>query len=119
MTDSLDGIDAWLDELACLTHEDKADAYWVFDVLPDDIKAIARAVLTRYAPTPLRPIPCSERLPGPGDCDGEGRCWTLDRGAPEPDPFTWVFQRLENAEAPEEHLLWLPHDALPLPEVAK
>jgi hypothetical protein len=41
----------------------------------------ARAVLARWGNHPgspdssTQPIPVSERLPGPEDCDAKGRCW--------------------------------------------
>jgi hypothetical protein len=34
-----------------------------------------RAVLARWGRPTITPIPVSERLPGPEDCDAEGRCW--------------------------------------------
>jgi hypothetical protein len=33
-----------------------------------------RAVLARWG-QPATPIPVAERLPGPEDCDADGRCW--------------------------------------------
>jgi len=60
-----------------------------------------------------QPVPVSERLPGPEDCDAEGRCWMLSKCKPE-----W---RLISAEDPGvPHLRyafshWLPAQALPLP----
>lgn len=73
----------------------------------------ARAVLSRWGrPTP-QPIPVSQRLPGPEDCDAEGMCWwwcsPAERwvrcGIPQPDPTSQV------------HTHWLPAHALPTPEV--
>jgi hypothetical protein len=57
----------------------------------------ARAVLTRWGRPAVEPVPVSERLPGPEDCDDKGRCWWLAR---LPFPFTH----------------WLPHWALPVPQ---
>ena len=34
-----------------------------------------RAVLARWGRPAIEPVPVSERLPGPEDCDAEGRCW--------------------------------------------
>ena len=45
----------------------------------------------------LVPVPVAERLPGPEDCDDQGRCWWLAR---LPFPFTH----------------WLPHWAFPVPQ---
>jgi len=81
-----------------------------------------RAVLFRYArPTP-QPIPVSERLPGAGDCDAEGRCWWF---APEhedvhsPDdltlPAAWELRPPETVWSGNATIIWLPHWALPFP----
>jgi hypothetical protein len=39
----------------------------------------ARAVLARWGRPVVEPVPVSERLPGPEDCDAKGRCWLLNR----------------------------------------
>jgi hypothetical protein len=60
---------------------------------------------------PPQPIPVSERLPGPEDCDAEGLCWWwcspaerwLRCGIPRPDPTSQI------------HTHWLPAHALPVP----
>ena len=60
----------------------------------------ARAALTEpepEGPTP-QPVPVAERLPGPEDCDAEGRCW-------------W-FHDEDGALCSH----WLPAHALPVPE---
>jgi hypothetical protein len=44
----------------------------------EEVVAFARRMLLvgqRFAHPTLTPIPVSERLPGPDDCDAEGRCW--------------------------------------------
>ena len=53
---------------------------------------------------PPQPVPVSERLPGPGDCDTEGRCWTWAIG-------TWRLSRINRSF----HTHWLPAHALPKP----
>jgi hypothetical protein len=76
----------------------------------------ADLVLTRAADllsrlSPPQPIPVSERLPGPEDCDAAGMCWWwcfpaerwLRCGIPKPDPTSQI------------HTHWLPAHALPLP----
>lgn len=68
----------------------------------------ARAVEAAARP---QPVPVSERLPGPGDCDAEGFCWWwcspaerwLRIGIPQPD------------QASQVHTHWLPAHDLPLP----
>jgi hypothetical protein len=66
---------------------------------------------------PVVPIPASERLPGEGDCDAEGRCWWLDRPRKN-GPAAWILRR------PDDGLLipflaWLPAHAIPLPQAAE
>jgi hypothetical protein len=56
------------DEELWLTADDEFRAY-VYS--PDAIR-FARAVLTRWGRPVITPIPVSERLPGPEDCDAEG-----------------------------------------------
>ena len=59
------------------------------------------------------PVPVSERLPVPGDCDAEGRCWL--RGKVEGD---WRLLDPNNSGVPQLKYCfshWLPAHALPLP----
>ena len=76
----------------------------------------ARAVLDRWGrPTP-QPVAVSERLPGPEDCDDQGRCWLgghqMGRGTP-----TWLLGYPVWAKRfPDVHRFWLPANALPTPE---
>lgn len=55
--------------------------------------------------SPPQPVPVSERLPGPEDCDERARCWwlTLDWAG----PALWI-----QTSTPTH---WLPANALPLP----
>jgi hypothetical protein len=79
---------------------------------------IFRILLTRYARPAIEPVPVSERLPGPEDCDAEGHCWlfrvALDgvgdwhQKKPHPSAESSQFFR-------ETH--WLPHWVLPVPGV--
>jgi hypothetical protein len=78
--------------------------------------AAARAVLARYGRPVITPIPVSERLPGPGDCDAHGWCWVLYEGYQ-----TWTLEPPLDGSGPRgwsrpcgwTH--WLPFHALPLP----
>jgi hypothetical protein len=76
-------------------------------------KDYARAVLARWGRPAIEPVPVAERLPGPEDCDAEGRCWwwnvTMD-----PDSPNWWS--LESIEYIETEPYWLPHHALPVPQ---
>ena len=81
----------------------------------DDLVAFTRHALDRWGrPTP-QPVAVSERLPGPEDCDEQGRCWLggrqMGRGTP-----TWLLGYPAWAERfPDVHRFWLPANALPLP----
>lgn len=59
------------------------------------------------------PVPVSERLPGPEDCDGEGLCWWLIEPYPRPvgpGGKLWSLSRYCPGST-----YWLPAHALPLP----
>jgi len=80
-----------------------------FDVALDDV----RQELDRYARPAIKPVPVSERLPGPEDCDEEGRCWL--RGNVEGD---WRLVDPSNTGVPQLKYCfshWLPRHALPVP----
>lgn len=61
-----------------------------------EMQAFVRAVLARWGRPVIKPVPVSERLPGPEDCDAEGRCW--------------VYQNKRSTTH------WLPYWALPVPK---
>jgi hypothetical protein len=74
----------------------------------------ARAVLARWGRPAIEPVPVSERLPGPEDCDEEGMCWWWHEETGDVLPH-WVFAPAEVVE--NQYLTWLPHWALPVPGV--
>ena len=74
----------------------------------------ARAALATPPPEPVGPIPVSERLPGPEDCNAEGKCWMF--GNVEGD---WRLISIINPGVPKLKYCfshWLPPNALPFPE---
>lgn len=84
----------------------------------------ARAVLARYGRPAITPIPVSERLPGPEDCDADGFCWCSGSCSgydTDPDErFLWSLSRIadENDYCDPVKLScthWLPFHALPPP----
>lgn len=80
--------------------------------LPEDAQVIESVNRIILAPIPA-PIPVSERLPEPEDCDAEGRCWWGDAGD---DQFVPSWRLCEQPD--DTHFNhWLPAHALPLPEV--
>ena len=98
-------LETFLVDVAC----QNGDMYYA------DPRVLARAVLARWGrPTP-QPVAVSERLPGPEDCDEQGRCWLgghqIGSGTP-----TWLLGYPAWAERfPDVHRFWLPANALPLP----
>ncbi len=71
-----------------------------------------RAV-ARWDRPAIEPVPVAERLPGPEDCDGEGRCYAWDG-------YWWLVRSAvlegDDAGAGEGYTHWLPHHALPVPQ---
>jgi hypothetical protein len=69
------------------------------------------AVLTRWGRPAIEPVPVSERLPGPADCDAEGKCWF---GTPSSYVMVanWVYEKAEHCRSWNTH--WAPHWALPV-----
>lgn len=63
-----------------------------------------------------KPVPVNERLPGPEDCDAEGRCWWF-AAETEVDFGAWTFGTPEACTGDNwGHTHWLPATALPLPQ---
>ena len=71
----------------------------------DDLRT-ARAVLAQFARPAAAPVPVSERLPGPEDCDGEGKVWAIA----ELNAWMRVHHNMIS-----RWKAWLPANALPLP----
>ena len=69
----------------------------------------------RQAP---QPVSVHERLPGPEDCDAEGRCWVHQPHEACPESPAWELMLAKYASANYEAVCWLPAHALPLPEVS-
>jgi hypothetical protein len=76
---------------------------------PSFLLEFARAVLAHCARPTIEPVPVSERLPGPEDCDAEGRCWAISSLGNS----RWNLDTLEAGLCFYTH--WLPHHALPVP----
>ncbi len=80
--------------------------------LPEDAQVIEPANHTILVPV-RAPIPVSERLPGPEDCDTEERCWFYTPAC-SVLCASWVLREPDSLRKWETH--WLPAHALPLPE---
>jgi hypothetical protein len=77
----------------------------------------ARAVLARWGRPAIEPVPVSERLPGPEDCDAEGRCWLHQPHPATPETPVWRLMPARFASIIYGTTHWLPHWALPVPGV--
>jgi hypothetical protein len=80
-----------------------------------------RAALARWGRPAVEPVPFAERLPGPEDCDAEGRCWWLDRWQRHKGEVAtvWLLRRPDDWVPMPRPITWAPHWALPLPQEAK
>ena len=67
----------------------------------------ARAALARWGRPAIEPVPVGERLPGPEDCDTEGRCWLL---TVEDDYPQWRLHSIQGAQ-PGGYMIWVPVDS--------
>jgi hypothetical protein len=105
----------------------EADAYFLYGegkytASLEEVVAFARRMLLagqRYThPTPP-PIPVSERLPGPEDCDAEGCCWWWRMDGVEAHwELISLGDPIGHNESCAPHVSygpWLPFHALPLP----
>jgi hypothetical protein len=75
-----------------------------------EARRFGRAVLARWGRPAIEPVPVSERLPGPEDCDPSFQCWWFT-----PSEEKWIFWPIKWASPECSH--WLPHHALPVPGV--
>jgi hypothetical protein len=73
-----------------------------------------RAALARWGTPAIQPVPVSERLPGPEDCDAKGRCW-VGYAVPKDDLETEYNPSWELCKFHPPDEVWLPHWALPVP----
>lgn len=93
-----------------------AIANYLFNVKPK-IKSIAAEL--RNIRREMEPVPLSERLPGPEDCDADGQCWLWRTDGIEEfwelvipsyniHEYNWTSQW--------KYTHWLPAHALPVPQ---
>jgi hypothetical protein len=115
-------------------HEDMESVSWGMILPVEQAQVVERTKAepdsgfdewVQYALVPARwgrpanqPVPVAEQLPGPEDCDAEGRCWV---GCPEYSddddygPITYN-PSWELATFAQGDTHWLPHHALPIPQ---
>jgi hypothetical protein len=78
----------------------------------------ARTALARWGGAAVQPVPVSRRLPGPEDCDAEGRCWFFisSLGGYDDD---WGWKLLDRTYgATQCQTTWLPYWVRALPVLA-
>jgi len=76
----------------------------------------ARFFLARWGRPTIEPVPVSERLPGPEDCDAKGRCWLHQPHPATPETPEWRLMPARYASTIYNTTHWLPHWALPVPQ---
>ena len=78
------------------------------------VEWVIQEALVRWGRPAIEPVPVAERLPGPEDCDDQGRCWMC--GKVDGD---WRLISIDNPGVPQLKYAfshWLPHWALPVPQ---
>lgn len=106
------------EELAALIEAtaDSHNGLWPGPLVSKLYRAAALLREARPQPVPV-PVAVSQRLPEPGDCDTEGRCWV---GCSAQIDQTGDFDCEYNASwelspvHPQDEV-WLPHWAIPQP----
>ena len=101
-------LETFLVDVAC----QNGDMYYA------DPRVLARAVLARWGRPAAAPVPVSERLPKPEDCDAEGRFWA-GRSESEDWSADWTLATPEAVAVFCEfspQTVWLPAHSLPTPE---
>jgi hypothetical protein len=94
-------------------------------VSAQDIGPLVATVLARWGRPAIKPVPVSEGIPGPEDVNDDGEVWVEeptydyslgDTGDYDTEPGRWVLRPLSSLDKREKRR-WLPHHALPVPEV--
>ena len=85
-----------------------------------DAENLSRAADLLQRLSPPQPVPVSERLPKPKDCDAEGRCWLWERDCGYSGCKWALVDRTWSLSQSDEDLSvythWLSAHALPVPE---
>ena len=92
------------------------------EVDPVELCRGAIELFARFGNTTPQPVPVSERLPGPEDCDGEGRCWWGEPQIGDSHDATWNLCTQDEAEdycTWGTKCGWLPAHTLPLPTTSR
>jgi hypothetical protein len=77
---------------------------------PQTAALITRAADLLQHLQPPQPVAVSERLPGPEDCDAEGRCWLL---TVEDEYPQWRLHSIEGNQPGGATMIWVPVDSSP------
>ncbi len=98
------------------TDEELKATYWEAfkDAAPcgaDESWLAGLRAVARWGRPAIEPVPVSERLPRPRDCDTDGRCWVgINLGSC--GHRSWILDLI----ADNDSGCWLPHHALPVPQ---
>jgi hypothetical protein len=65
------------------------------------------------------PVAVSERLPGEGDCDAEGRCWIHQPHPATPETPEWRLAQAKYASVNYGTTHWAAAHAIPLPQAGE
>jgi hypothetical protein len=111
-------IEEWADAAAEVPLEEMDPEVhgWRRCFKSDEFSETIRAALRRWGRPAIEPVPVSERLPGPEDCDEKGRCWYFFMDSVVGGCGWQMFNEEENELLAPSHF-WLPHRALPVPGV--
>jgi hypothetical protein len=107
-------IEEWADAAAEVPLEEMDPEVhgWRRCFKSDEFSETIRAALARWGRPAIEPVPVSERLPGPEDCDEEGRCYGWDG-----DYWWMVGNPGITITKYTGYTHWLPYWALPVPGV--
>jgi hypothetical protein len=114
--------DEELMKLACaanLTYDSGngcfASPYWEETDIKEEVQTFARLLFAAWRRFTIKPVPVAERLPGPEDCDAEGRCWAWGDTDPRLGWKCWKLFPFRYVAAPPDVTHWRPYHALPVP----
>jgi hypothetical protein len=113
-------IEEWADAAAEVPLEEMDPEVhgWRRCFKSDEFSETIRAALARWGRPAIEPVPVSERLPEPEDCDAEGQCWLHQPHPVTPETPVWRLMPARCASTIYGTTHWLPHHALPVPALA-
>jgi hypothetical protein len=80
-----------------------------------NVKTLVRLIEEHFSsriPSTQTPISVNDRLPGPDDCDVDGKCWFWATSL-----SGWLYRDAEDVHSGISH--WLPYNAIQIPTSTK